>query len=80
MRAGENWMKARNWLWWSGRLAELFILTMWHTIQTEIALWIKSKQKDLVKALARDLIEAFKARLNFRRQQRNNLLYYECFK
>ena len=68
----KSWKHTYNWLWWSNRLAELFILTMWHTTLTEVALWIKSKQKDLRKCLARTLIEAYQKRLDYVTELSNN--------
>lgn len=57
-----SWTSQRHWLWWSERLAQSFVLTMWQISQTEVSLWIKHGQKDLRWALSEDLIQAYKAR------------------
>ena len=62
----KKWNETYNWLWWSNRLAELFILTQWHTTLTEVALWIKSKQKDLRKCLAKTLIDYYQKCLDYK--------------
>ena len=61
----KSWKGERHWLWWSERLAQSFVLTMWQISQTEIALWIKHKQKDLRHALSLDLIAAYQARVDY---------------
>lgn len=64
----KKWNETYNWLWWSNRLAELFILTQWHTTLTEVALWIKSKQKDLRRCLAKTLIAYYQKCLDYKNQ------------
>lgn len=75
----KKWCQTYNWIWWSNSLAELFILTQWHTTLTEVALWIKSKQKDLRKCLAKTLIAYYQKQLDYRNEIRIYLFSFFLF-
>ena len=65
MGTEKSWKEDHHWLWWSERLAQSFVLTMWNISQTEVALWVKHKQKELRQALSLDMIAAYQARVNY---------------
>ena len=59
---GPTW-RQRHWLWWAKRLAQFFILTISHRIETEKACWIRHAQANLKEALPQTLIDHYEKKL-----------------